>query len=225
MSQMLILNPAKRRRSSGTTKKRRASGAKRRRVHRNPSSAVATVKRAIKRRVSRVSARKNPFARRRRVRRNPIGLGSLRGSSIVNMLKDAAIGGAGAVGIDFLFAKVAPYIPASIQTNDAAMQAVRVALTIAAGRLLKKPTKGLSEKMAVGALIVQAYNVIQSYMPAASVNGIGYMTPAKSVNMSQRIGPRQTQPYRLSARVNNSAVLSGRIPQSAILSGRRSVLG
>lgn len=195
MPQLMIVNPAKRRRAS--TKKRRVRAAPRRArrssVRRNPIS-VAHVKRRIRRYVRR--ARANPIThRRRRIRRNPIGLGSLRASSIVAMLKDAAIGGAGAVGMDWLWDKISPNLPATVVSSVGMSRAVQAGLTVLLGRLLKGPTRGLSEKMAIGSLTVQAYSVIQD-MTSGGMSGMGYMSPAHITSVGARVGPMQAQGVR-----------------------------
>lgn len=193
MPELAIFNPVKRRRAS--TKKRRpaakrASPSRKRRVRRNPAPVVAAVKRKIRR--ARVGAK-------RRVRRNPtarrIGMGSFSVKNVTAVLKDAAIGGAGAVAVDFAMGQLNKHLPANMQpvagevgVNDA----IRAAATLMVAHFAPRSMKGIVSKAAAGALTVQAYGVAQilaaKFAPSV-VNGVGYASPAAISRGTARISP------------------------------------
>lgn len=192
MAQMLLVNPAKRR----TRKARRASPKRRR----NPISA-STLSRARRRRnpfaaVAR-RRRRNPISAvsrvMRRRRRNPISLGGLNANTLMNMLKDGAIGGAGAVGMDLIMGQLNNYLPITFQTVPGLPgvgDAVKAGLTALLGTGLSRQTKGLSVKMAEGALAVQAHDILKTLLPASmAVGGLSFYTPAQLVQGSARVGP------------------------------------
>ena len=198
MAEMLLINPRKRRRAAPKRKRTTA----RRRVRRSNPVTVITAPRRVRRRVMR--RRSNPigYARRRvmgrRRRRNPIGMGS--GSSIMAMLKNAAIGGAGAIAVDLAMGQVNKFLPATFAKTPGkvgAYEVAKVAVTIMLGKLLSKPTRGLSQKMAAGSLTVQAHQLLSQVVPTGAMP-LGYYSPASIANVSQRIGPnrigRYTQP-------------------------------
>lgn len=195
MAEMLLINPRKRRKVARKKTARRASPARKRRVVRR-ANPINSVRRVVRRR------RSNPIKAARRVtrrRRNPISLGGskINVKSIMAMVKDAAIGGAGAVGVDVLFGKLNPHLPASIQlspTKVGAGDAVKALFTVVVGKLLSKPTRGLSVKMAQGALTTQARDLISGLLPASvQVAGMGYASPAAITRGSQRVGPFNSQ--------------------------------
>lgn len=184
MAEMLLINPRKRRagakrRSTARKTVARKSPAKRRRA--NPIS-VASVKKAVRRRI-----RPSGVKSSRRRRRNPIAGFNMK--SIVDMFQTAAIGGAGAVGIDALMAQANKFLPASLKTPNANM-AVKALLSVVVGKGLSKATKGMSEKMAIGALTVQAAALVRRVVPASvPLAGVGYNNPAAVSRGSARIGP------------------------------------
>lgn len=197
MAEVLLLNPRRRRKSA------RKSSAKRRRVRRNPIAAVARRPRRnpianLARRRRRV--RRNPIALRRgrrgvsRRRRNPIGIST---NSIVNMLINGAVGGAGAIAVDVAWARLNGMLPATIQTQPGRIgvgNAVKAVLTAALGGFLNRYTKGLASKAAAGALAVQARDAMAAAMPSlamAGVAGLGYAVPGRVVNATARIGPNR----------------------------------
>lgn len=187
---MLLINPRRRAKS----KTRRASAKKRRR---NP----VRVTRAVVARpaVRRVSRRRNPIAglarrsaRRTsaRRRRNPISLGGVSVNSFIGMLKDAALGGAGAIGVDLLMGQVNGYLPESLRSTRGELNAgtaVKAFATAVLGQLLAKPTRGLSRKMAAGALAVQARDAMAGFVPASMA--LGYASPAAITQGTNRVGP------------------------------------
>ena len=117
MAEMLLINP-RRRRKAHAAPKRRASVKRRR----NPVSVVSASPARRRRRVApRTRAvahvrRHNPLRAMRKVRRrrNPISMGSISAKGIMSLFKDAAIGGAGAVGIDVLMGQINSYLPTSM---------------------------------------------------------------------------------------------------------------
>lgn len=195
MAEVLLINPRRRKARKSGAPKRRASSSSKRRVRRvrrsNPAPVVSTMRRVTRRR------RANPIGRiTRRRRRNPIGgSAKLSARSIIAMFKDAAVGGAGAIGMDILWGKVNPMLPTSIRTNPTAIgagDAVKAIATAALGKLLKKPTRGLSEKMALGALTTQARDLLSGVLPASMTAQLAYYNPAAVVRGTARVGPIRT---------------------------------
>lgn len=192
MPEMLLINPRKRRAAKST--KRRASPRRARRAapkrRRNPINTIASrVRRSPVRRAAR---RANPIRNLRRRRRNPISLGGS-AKSYISSIKDALIGAGGAVAVDLGYSKLSPMLPASLQVVKGAPgagDAVKALATVLAGKLLSKATRGLSVKMAQGALTVQAHGIVSGLLPASmQVGGMGYYSPAQIANMSNRVGP------------------------------------
>lgn len=182
MQELLLINPAKRR----TARKTRKVAAKRR-VRRNPVAARRAKNPVAPLRRRAVSvARRNPVRARRR--RNPISLGST--STYINMIKDAAIGGAGSVAVNVLMGYVKPNLPASMQPvagKVGVYDVVKMVGTIALGAMLDRPTKGLAKKMALGSVTVQMSEMISSFVPATMA--LGYASPARVVQGSNRVTP------------------------------------
>lgn len=203
MAEMLLINPSHRpsrrkaRRSTNPGRRPRARrAAAPRRVRRNPIhhfAGLGNPHRARRRTHSR-RVRRNPMHalahhRRHRRRRNPISLGHHKANAI-GMLKAALLGGAGAITVDLLMGQVNKYLPDSLKVNDAQVgvgDAVKGALTIVAGLGLSKMTKGLSVKLAQGALIVQASDILRSFLPSSMT--LGYATSARLLRGSPMIGP------------------------------------
>jgi len=208
MPQMLLINPRTRTRkmvkksrsaaqrratakliASNRARKRRvnpvpiAANPKRRRARRNPISTIRS--RAAMRR------RRNPMRAVSRVtrRRNPISMGGVTLKGLLSQARDAAIGAGGAIAVDVAYARLNPMLPATLQKMPGVVgvgDAVKAALTVVAGKLLSRVTKGLSSKMAQGALTVQAHSIISSMLPAGM---LGYYSPARIVQGSNRVGP------------------------------------
>ena len=156
MAEMLLINP--RRRAKRATAKRRVS-AKRRH---NPITMHGY---APKRRRKHIRHHVG-MARIHRRRRNPIGA---RSSGIMAEVQAALLGGAGALAMDVLYGQINGYIPASLQRVPGKVgigDAVKMAITIAVGQMLNKSTRGLSRKMATGALICQSRDVLSSFVPS-----------------------------------------------------------
>lgn len=189
MAKLVLVNPRKRTRKTSTRKARKTS---RRTRSRNPISATA-----VKRHVRRRSANPHRRTTRARRRRNPISLRSLNANTFVTMLTDAAIGGAGAVGMDVVMAQVNKYLPPSLQPtpgSPGANDLVRLGLTVVIGHFAGKVTKGLSRKAAAGALAVQAADLGRALLMRASpatatAAGVGYASPARIIPGTARLNP------------------------------------
>jgi hypothetical protein len=189
---MLIINPAHRPKRRRVAKKARRAVAKVRR-RRNPVSRALAL--APTRRRRRLNPIRHLRARHRR-RRNPIGLGGAGSAKgLMHLLVEAAIGGVGALGVDVLWGQINPKLPASLQSSPTGVgigDAVKLAATVALGKALSKPTKGLSTKIALGSLIVQMRDIASTIVPASMpLAGLGYFTPGRVINASARIGPNQ----------------------------------
>jgi hypothetical protein len=198
MAGMLLLNPRKRRRKAATGAKRRTRSrkpnpawfkkghvAKTRRHRRTRTGPHAIVTRAnpVRRR------RRNPirhvrhYAARRRHHRNPLaGFGG-----ITSLLMDGAIMAAGGIGFDLLYGQINSKLPASLQVNSTTVgagDAVKLLATVAAGTFLSRMTRGLSQKLALGAVTVQLYDIISGTLPASissQMHGVGFMNPGPTV--------------------------------------------
>jgi hypothetical protein len=182
MPEMLLINPRKRRAARKTTKRR---ATKRRR---NPINTIRSRSVAPRRRTNPVRYIKRRMSRRRR---NPINLGGS-AKGFMTQLRDALIGGAGAIAVDAAYARIAPMLPAKLQPvpgSVGAGDAVKALVTVMLGKLLSKPTKGLSAKLAHGALTVQAHGIMKVVLPASVTGGMGYYSPAAIADMSARVGP------------------------------------
>jgi hypothetical protein len=175
MAKMILVNPRARRKT--THKKRR----------RNPAPAVKVV--TVKAR------RRNPIKssglgrRITRRRRNPINIG-FGGVNLMTSIKGALIGAGGAIAVDAAYGQLAPYLPTALQRTPGqvgAGDAVKAAATVLLGQVLKKATRGLSQKMAEGALTVQATEILRGFVPTSIP--LGYAVPGRVVNGSARVGP------------------------------------
>lgn len=226
MSEVLLLNPAKRRKARrnpsaaqranrarfAAASRARANPARRRRKarRRNPAAAVfmpgpnryaSGTARGTAYRHRAASARARSAGKRRSNparRRNPISLGGVNVNGIMAQLKEGALMGAGAVAADIGYGYIQRYLPASLQAGPGqvtAGSAIKAVITAAAGVTLSRATKGLSRKAAMGALVVQARDIVAGLLPAGSVAGLGYATPATRLSLqSSRIGPNRASP-------------------------------
>ena len=181
MAQMLLINPRRRKAT------RKANPVARRRKmtrRRNPVAALA------KRRTMR--RRRNPIAAvaRRRVmrrRRNPIGMG---GGMLMTAIREAFIGGAGSVAVDVIQGYINKVLPANLQAVPGKVgvgDAVKAVTTVMLGHYLSGATRGLSRKMAMGALTVQAAGIVKQFVPAGMT--MGYYVPGAVSQGSQRVSP------------------------------------
>jgi hypothetical protein len=186
MAQMLLINPRGRRKARrAAPKRKRATRARARRVVRviaaNPS------RRRVRRHRNPIGVHHRRVHHRRR--RNPIRLGG-HSAGLVAMLKTAAIGGAGSVAVDLLMGQLNKYLPASMVSSPDTVDvgdAVKAGVTIMLGRALNKSTRGLSQKMALGALTVQMAGILRTFVPASMA--LGYYSPGRIVRGTPRIGP------------------------------------
>lgn len=217
MAEVLLLNPAKRRKARRRNpspaqlraRARFAAMARGRSRRRNPSPRIAARNLAGSG-SPKTPYESNPRRRRRRNpirtyrsavirrRRNPISLGGLSINSIMGTVREAAVQGAGAVVMDMGYGYVQRYLPASLQAGPGqatAGAAVKALLTVVAGKLLSRATGGLSQKAALGALTVQARDLVSGMLPAGTVAGLGYAVPGRVINRSARIGPNRLSAY------------------------------
>ena len=196
MPQLMLVNPAKRRKARKTRRVAAKRGRRTRARKHNPVTA-SSVRHRTRRHLTHHARKSNPHRRIRR-RRNPISLGSLRSGNIMKMLKVAVIGGAGSIAMDAVMTQVNKFLPASLQpstTGPGINDILRVALSIVLGRGLAKVTKGVSETAAAGALTVQAAKLMHPFisgmMPnvVPAVAGLGYIVPQRVIPGSPRISP------------------------------------
>ena len=177
MAEMLLINPRKRARKARRTTTRRTRVARRR----NPGSTIP------------IARKRNPMsAMRRRVmmrrRRNIIGTGAATG--YVNAIRDALMGGVGAVAFDIIHGQIKRFLPAALQVipgKIGAGDAVRAIITVFAGEALNKVTRGFSRKAATASLTVQAHDLLKGFVPAALP--LGYASPALIAQGTNRVGP------------------------------------
>jgi len=180
MAEMLLINPRKRRTSRkakrATTKRRVRVTARRR----NP--------------VTPIVRRRNPvraLARRvmRRRRRNPaLRLGGMTG--YMGAIREALMGGVGAVAFDIVHGQIKRFLPAALQVTPGkvgAGDAVRAIITVFVGHALNGVTRGFSKKAAMASLTVQAHGLIRGFVPAALP--LGYASPAYVSQGTNRVGP------------------------------------
>ena len=213
MAEMLLINPRRRRkaRKARPAAKRRVARARRRR---NPIAAAAPVARR----------RRNPIraVRRRasRRRRNPISLG---GGSMMTLLRDALVGGAGAVAFDVVHGQIQRFLPVSMQRVPGTVgvgDAVKAVITVVVGQALSKPTRGFSRKAAAASLTVQAHDIIKSFVPASMP--LGFASPAMIAQGTNRVGPIRNG-VGAYMRPGNTALLSAYTPGNVtpLLNGAR----
>lgn len=176
MAEMLLINPRKRRATKRKTTAKRVIRRKR-----NPVAAYS----ASKRRRNPIAAMKKRVMRRRR---NPIGGGMMGG--YMGAIREAVMGGAGAVAMDVVYGQIKGFLPASLQRvpgNVGAGDAVKAIVTVALGQVLNKATRGFSKKAASASLTVQAHEIIRGFVPASMA--LGYASPAMIAQGSTRVGP------------------------------------
>lgn len=140
-TELLLVNPRRKRRKTATKTKRRTVTASRRRVRKNPVSR----KRAT-----------------RRIRRNP------RSNGLLGELMTAGTGAAGAIALDLGFAYLP--LPAQYKTGTMGTLA-KMATAVAAGMVMKQTKivkKPMADKIVGGAILVQAYGLIKSQLQQAA---------------------------------------------------------
>jgi len=167
MAEMLLINPRKRK---AARKARRANPVAKRRVMRRRKNPIHTMKRRVMR------------------RRNPISMGM--GGGYMTAIREALMGGAGAVAMDLVFGQVNKFLPASLQKTPGTVgtgDAIKAVLTVFIGHALNKPTRGFSKKAAQASLTVQAHDIIRSFVPATMA--LGYYSPAMTAQGTNRVSP------------------------------------
>jgi hypothetical protein len=177
MAEMLLINP----------KKRRRNPAAKRRVVRRKNPVTAMVRRR-RNPLAAMRRRRNPLARVRRRMRNPIG-GAMMGS-YMSQIREAVMGGAGALGMDLVYGQINNFLPASLKNTPGTIgagDAVKAVVTVALGGLLNKATRGFSGKAAKASLTIQAYNIMRSFVPSTMT--IGYASPAMIAQGTNRVSP------------------------------------
>jgi hypothetical protein len=173
MAEMLLINPRSR---PGRKAKRRTTKARRR----NP---VAAMTRRVRR--NPVRALKRRVMRRRR---NPIGMTGMTG--YMTAIREALMGGVGAVAFDIVHGQIKRFLPAALQVTPGkvgAGDAVRAIITVFAGHALNGVTRGFSKKAAMASLTVQAHGLLRGFVPAALP--LGYASPAMIAQGTNRVGP------------------------------------
>ena len=180
MAEMLLINPRKRRAT-----KKRVTRARRR----NPMHTMNPKRRTRRKNPMSAMRRRVMHSARRRTRRsNPI-LGGM-GGNYMSMIREALMGGAGAIGIDLVFGQVNKYLPASMQKTAGTIgagDAIKAIATVFIGHMLNKPTKGFSRKAAMSSLTVQAYEIMKGFVPASMP--LGYASPAMITMGTNRVSP------------------------------------
>lgn len=211
MAEMLLINPRKR--SS------RKSNPKRRVMRRKPNPVTAMVRRK-RNPLAAMRRRRNPMAAMvRRRRRNPIG-GAMMGG-YMTQIREAVIGGAGALGVDLVYGQINSFLPTALKRvpgSIGAGDAVKAVVTVALGGLLNKATRGFSAKAAKASLTIQAYDIMKSFVPATMT--IGYASPALIAQGTNRVSPirRGMNAYTSGTPLLNAYMTPGR---TALLSGAR----
>lgn len=178
MAEMLLINPRRRRKAvrktARTVIRRRRVSTRKKRTN-NPMPIVA-------------ARRRNPIARRVMRRRNPAG--RMGAGMLMQAIREAFVGGVGSVAVDLAMGQINKVLPATLKVTPGSIgagDAVKALATVALGHFLSGPTRGLSRKMAQGALTVQAANIVKSFVPATMA--MGYASPARIVNGSNTVGP------------------------------------
>lgn len=205
MAEMLLINPRKRGRKVRKT-------AAKRRVRRNPIAAMSrrvrrNPVRAIKRRV---------MSRRRR---NPIGMAGMTG--YMTAIREALMGGVGAVAFDIVHGQVKRFLPPALQVTPGkvgAGDAVRAIITVFVGHALNGVTRGFSKKAAMASLTVQAHDLLKGYVPAALP--LGYASPAMIAQGTNRVGPIR-QGMNAYTKPGSTPLLSAYTKGTELLNGAR----
>ena len=211
MAEMLLINPKKRRRNPGA----------KRRVVRRKNPAVTAMVRRKRNPLAAMRRRRNPLAamRMRTRRRNPIG-GAMMGG-YMGQIREAVMGGAGALGMDLVYGQINSFLPAALKRTPGVIgagDAVKAVVTVALGGLLNKATRGFSAKAAKASLTIQAYDIMKSFVPSTMT--IGYASPALIAQGTNRVGPIRRG---MNAYTNGTPLLNAYIKpgNTALLSGAR----
>ena len=181
MAEMLLINPRRRRRRAAIRRRRRNPvAAVSRRRRRNPMPLqLAARKRTTLRRANPIGAVRRTLRRRVMRRRNPIG-GNY-AQMLMTGIREAFIGGAGSIAVDLAMGQINKVLPANLRVVPGAIgagDAIKAVVTVLLGHFLAGPTRGLSRKMAQGALTVQTANLMKGFLPATLTSQMGYFSPA-----------------------------------------------
>lgn len=179
MAEMLLINPRKR----TARKARKTTHTAKRKVAARRKNPIAAVRR---RRMNPMHKVRSTMARRRR---NPIKMSGMMGG-YMGAIREALMGGAGAVAMEVVFGQVEKFLPTSLKKTPGVIgagDAVKAILTVVMGQALKGPTKGFSMKAAQASLTVQAHDLIKTFVPASLP--LGYASPAMITQGTNRIGP------------------------------------
>lgn len=207
MAEMLLINPRSRKaHKKATTHKRRVKA-----------------KTSVKRRHNPIAAARKHVMKHVRRRRNPIGGGKINANTMMSAIKEALMGGVGAVAMDVVYGQINNMLPASLQRTQGVVgtgDAVKAIITVALGQVLNKATKGYSKRAAMASLTIQAHDIVKSYVPA-SMN-LGYASPARVVRGTNRVGPisKTLSAYTQGTPLLNAYNKAG--APSPLLSGARS---
>ena len=167
MGQLMLINPARRTRKT----KRKATPAQLRALAKGRRTrALASNPAPRKRRAAVMRAASVPVGRRK-ARRNPIGF-----DGITSQLVSAATAAGGALAVD----TVVGFLPLPAGWNIGVKKdVVKLGLAVGLGIVGKRFIGRAAGKMAEGAMVVSAYNIIKSFMPApaSAVAGLAYMSP------------------------------------------------
>lgn len=201
MAHMMVLNPRKRKRRRMTAKQRMYFGKgrrkrkaktivvetnprRRRRKHRKHHRRTHARRRSRSFFGNPVRRRRRRFARnpRRRFRRNPLG-GSMSGF-LMGTIAPAAIGAAGAIGIDALIGNVT--LPPQL-SQGVGLPIVRIGAALLLGAAIGAVSdRQTGEAVAAGAVTVTIYQLARSYMAQSMPN----VRLAKYVRMGKYVRMR-----------------------------------
>ena len=207
MAEMLLINPRSR---PGRKAKRRTTKARRR----NP---IAAMSRRVRR--NPVRALKRRIMRRRR---NPAGLRMGGMTGYMTAIREALMGGVGAVAFDIIHGQIKRFLPAALQVTPGkvgAGGAVRAIITVFAGHALNGVTRGFSKKAAMASLTVQAHDLLKGFVPAALP--LGYASPAMISQGTNRVGPIRQGINAYTKAGGGTPLLSAYTSGTQLLSGAR----
>lgn len=206
MAEMLLINPRTRGRKVRKNPAKKRTHARRH----NPVTTIARKRnpvRAIKRRV---------MSRRRS---NPIGMAGMTG--YMTAIREALMGGVGAVAFDIVHGQVKRFLPAALQVTPGkvgAGDAVRAIITVFVGHALNGVTRGFSKKAAMASLTVQAHDLLKGFVPAALP--LGYASPAMIAQGTNRVGPIR-QGMNAYTKPGTTPLLSAYTKGTELLNGAR----
>lgn len=191
MSEILLVNPRRRRKH----KARRANPRKRR------------ARRAVRHVARRANPRRRHAVRviRRRYRSNPSFGGGLSGvtRSFVPTLKAGALGAVGALANDLAYGYTKGYLPAVLTTGNVAIATRAVYAVLSAMLLGSTVFKGKGRDLGVGAMTVVLHDagkvVLAGMLPSAPLNGMGAYYSA-----GPTVGPRRALPMAGMGRVGRT---------------------